>query len=86
MWTVFGMNVGGVPWTGQDDPELKDGFRNVVVICMAMLAIVLLCFLFPGLYSHIMAWQIKRALKRSCSFNPFITRTRAGGGGGYFRI
>lgn len=82
---VFGMNVGGVPWTGQDDPELKDGFRNVVVICMAMLAIVLFCFLFPGLYTHIMAWQIKRALKRSCSFNPFITRARAGGGG-YFRI
>ncbi|KAL3621019.1 hypothetical protein CASFOL_035931 [Castilleja foliolosa] len=27
---VFGMNVGGVPWTGQNDPKLKDGFRNVV--------------------------------------------------------
>ncbi|XP_065871614.1 uncharacterized protein [Euphorbia lathyris] len=25
---VFGMNVGGVPWTGQRDPTLKHGFRN----------------------------------------------------------
>ncbi|GLU08962.1 hypothetical protein SLE2022_258430 [Rubroshorea leprosula] len=25
---VFGMNVGGVPWTGQNDPKLQDGFRN----------------------------------------------------------
>ncbi|CAB4289900.1 unnamed protein product [Prunus armeniaca] len=25
---VFGMNVGGVPWTGQKDPTLKNGFRN----------------------------------------------------------
>ncbi|KAF2312266.1 hypothetical protein GH714_029613 [Hevea brasiliensis] len=27
---VFGMNVGGVPWTGQKDPELQDGFRNLL--------------------------------------------------------
>ncbi|GFP86850.1 heat shock 70 kDa protein mitochondrial [Phtheirospermum japonicum] len=47
---VFGMNVGGVPWTGQRDPELKDGFRNVMILCLAMLVIVLLCFLFPALY------------------------------------
>ncbi|WVY93838.1 hypothetical protein V8G54_032926 [Vigna mungo] len=30
---VFGMNVGGVPWTGQNAPELKDGFRNVILLC-----------------------------------------------------
>ncbi|PWA71062.1 magnesium transporter CorA-like family protein [Artemisia annua] len=28
---VFGMNVGGVPWTGQRDPALVDGFRNVML-------------------------------------------------------
>ncbi|GER42100.1 zinc transport protein zntB [Striga asiatica] len=50
---VFGMNVGGVPWTGQRDPELKDGFRNVMILCLAMLIIILLCFLFPALYKGI---------------------------------
>ncbi|KAK9290324.1 hypothetical protein L1049_008491 [Liquidambar formosana] len=34
---VFGMNVGGVPWTDQKDPALKDGFRNVMLVCVAML-------------------------------------------------
>ncbi|RDY10578.1 zntB, partial [Mucuna pruriens] len=33
---VFGMNVGGVPWTGQNAPELKDGFRNVMLLCVAI--------------------------------------------------
>lgn len=69
------MNVGGVPWTGQDDPELKDGFYNVVVICVLMLMMVLLCFLFPGLYSHIMGWQRTRTLRRCLS----IRRTGVGG-------
>ncbi|CAL1389885.1 unnamed protein product [Linum trigynum] len=31
---VFGMNVGGVPWTGQDEPELKDGFHNRTRVSM----------------------------------------------------
>ncbi|KAH6767013.1 Magnesium transporter CorA-like family protein [Perilla frutescens var. hirtella] len=75
---VFGMNVGGVPWTGQDDPELKDGFRNVVVICVAMLLIVLLCFLFPGLYTHITAWQ--RTTTCSLNHKSFIRPTHTGGG------
>ncbi|KAL1557859.1 hypothetical protein AAHA92_08394 [Salvia divinorum] len=78
---VFGMNVGGVPWTGQDDPELKDGFYNVVVICVMMLVMVFLCFLFPGLYSHIMGWQRTRTLRRCRSINhkSFIRRTGVGG-------
>eukprot|EP00249_Psilotum_nudum_P020489 c27728_g1_i2 orf=725-1897(+) len=29
---AFGMNVGGVPWTGQNDPALKHGFRNVILL------------------------------------------------------
>ncbi|XP_057802806.1 uncharacterized protein LOC131018099 [Salvia miltiorrhiza] len=66
---VFGMNVGGVPWTGQDDPELKDGFHNVVVICVVMVVMVLLCFLFPGLYSNIVGWQRTRTLRRCRSIN-----------------
>ncbi|KZV38041.1 hypothetical protein F511_13295 [Dorcoceras hygrometricum] len=66
---VFGMNVGGVPWTGQKDPDLKDGFLSVMLICVATIGIVLLCFLFPSLYSHVMAWRRRLALRRSRSVN-----------------
>ncbi|CAI9769193.1 unnamed protein product [Fraxinus pennsylvanica] len=89
---VFGMNVGGVPWTGQRDPELKDGFRNVILLCVGMLVIVLLCFIFPALYSRVMAWQRRRALRRSWTLNrkSFIKRTVSSGErkerGGYLRL
>lgn len=66
---VFGMNVGGVPWTGQNNPALKDGFRNVMFICGALLAFVLLCFIFPALYVRIATWRKRIALKKNWSFN-----------------
>ncbi|KAK7328065.1 hypothetical protein VNO77_22161 [Canavalia gladiata] len=67
---VFGMNVGGVPWTGQNIPKQNDGFRNVMLLCVAMLFLVLLCFIFPALYTRIAAaWRSKRALGRSWSLN-----------------
>ncbi|XP_073123837.1 uncharacterized protein [Henckelia pumila] len=74
---VFGMNVGGVPWTVQRDPALKDGFRNVMFLCLTMLVIVLLCFIFPALYSRISEWRRKQVLKRSHSLNKksYIRRT-----------
>ncbi|KAK3000233.1 hypothetical protein RJ639_023611, partial [Escallonia herrerae] len=50
---VFGMNVGGVPWTPQRDPELKDGFRNVIMLCVALLLLVVLCFIFVDSYNRI---------------------------------
>ncbi|KAL3651671.1 hypothetical protein CASFOL_004673 [Castilleja foliolosa] len=89
---VFGMNVGGVPWTEQRNPELKDGFQNVIFICVAMLLVVLLCFLFPVLYSHVMTWRRRRFLKRSWSLDQksFVRRTGPGGERtekrGYLRI
>ncbi|KAM7482368.1 hypothetical protein LguiB_006951 [Lonicera macranthoides] len=87
---VFGMNVGGVPWTGQRDPSIKHGFRNVMLLCVAMLLFVLLCFIFPALYSRITAWQRRRAMRRSWSLNrrSFLKRTVGGGGerGGYLRL
>lgn len=89
---VFGMNVGGVPWTGQIDPKIKDGFRNVMILCAAMLLLVLLCFCFPTLYTHVAAWHRKRAMRRSWSLNrkSFLKRTTENGGvqerGGYLRI
>ncbi|EOA32939.1 hypothetical protein CARUB_v10016267mg [Capsella rubella] len=82
---VFGMNVGGVPWTGQDKPELGDGFRNVMYICLIMLVLVLSCFGFPALYSRIASWWSMRDMKRSWSFNrrsfqkrPNIVQERRG--------
>lgn len=89
---VFGMNVGGVPWTGQRNPELKDGFRNVMMVCAAMLGIVLLCFLFPALYSRVMAWRRRQVMQRSWSLNrrSFIRRAGIDGErterGGYVRL
>ncbi|KAI3675370.1 hypothetical protein L1987_84960 [Smallanthus sonchifolius] len=87
---VFGMNVGGVPWTQQRDPKLKNGFRNVILVCVGTLILVLLCFLFPFLYSRISGWRKQRALKRNWSINrrSFLKRTIGGGerGGGYLRL
>ncbi|KAJ4894571.1 Magnesium transporter CorA-like family protein [Raphanus sativus] len=82
---VFGMNVGGVPWTGQSKPELADGFRNVMYICLIMLVVVLSCFGFPALYSRIASWWRMRAMNRSWSLNrrsfhkrPNIVQERRG--------
>lgn len=89
---VFGMNVGGVPWTGQRNPELEDGFRNVMMVCAAMLGIVLLCFLFPALYSRVMAWRRRQVMQRSWSLNRRSIIRRAGidgertERGGYVRL
>jgi hypothetical protein len=71
------MNVGGVPWTEQKNPEVKAGFRNVMFVCVGVLVLVLLCFLFPALYSRIAAWRRMIALKRSWSLNrrSFLKRT-----------
>lgn len=88
---VFGMNVGGVPWTGQTNPELKHGFRNVLLLCVVMLFLVLLCFIFPSLYTRLAAWRRRRALRRSWSLNrkSFLKRTLGVGNQdreGYLRI
>ncbi|KAL7119241.1 hypothetical protein ACP275_02G051600 [Erythranthe tilingii] len=87
---VFGMNVGGVPWTGQRDPTIKDGFRNVMMVCVAMLGIVLLCFIFPAIYSRVMTWRRRRVLRKSWSLNRKSFARRTGGErterGGYLRL
>lgn len=74
---VFGMNVGGVPWTEQKDPTVKDGFRNVMLLCVAMLLLALLCFSFPVFYTRIAAWHRRRVMKRSWSLNrkSYLKRT-----------
>ncbi|CAI0401132.1 unnamed protein product [Linum tenue] len=74
---VFGMNVGGVPWTGQDDPELEDGFQNVILLCLGMLLLVLLCFLFPSAWASFASWRQRIGMKRSWSINrkSFLKRT-----------
>ncbi|KAF8377418.1 hypothetical protein HHK36_030795 [Tetracentron sinense] len=77
---AFGMNVGGLPWAGQKDPSQKDGFRNVMFICIAMLLLILLCFTFPAIYACIVAWWRRGALGRSSSLNRklFLRRTLGG--------
>ncbi|XP_068668998.1 uncharacterized protein [Aristolochia californica] len=89
---VFGMNVGGVPWTDQTNPLLQDGFQNVMLISFATLLLLLLCFAFPSLYARIASWKRRRAMRRSISLNrkSFLRRTllrdRFQGGGGYVRL
>lgn len=86
---VFGMNVGGVPWTDQRNPALKDGFRNVMLLCAGLLFLALLCFVFPALYKRLTEWQSKRVMQRSWSLNrkSFLKRThRHDERGGYLRI
>lgn len=89
---VFGMNVGGVPWTEQRNPELKEGFRNVMFLCVVMLLLVLLCFSFPALYTYLATWNRRRKMRKSWSLNrkSFLKRTVRNGvedrGGGYLRI
>lgn len=78
---VFGMNVGGVPWTGQRDPDVIDGFRNVMMLCAVILALLLFCFAFPSLYARVSAWRTQRVLKRSRSLDrrSFLKRNLLGG-------
>ncbi|GAA0176710.1 hypothetical protein LIER_29584 [Lithospermum erythrorhizon] len=89
---VFGMNVGGVPWTMQNNPEVKDGFLNVMLLCVFMLLVVLLCFLFPTLYSHITSWRRRRATRGSSLLNwksIFEMRVRSNNrptSGGYWQL
>ena len=90
-FTVFGMNVGGVPWTAQRDPALQDGFRNVMILCVVMLFLLLVSFSFPSLYARVNSWRRRHAMRRSWSINrkSFLSRTfQRGGfqGGGYMRI
>lgn len=83
---VFGMNVGGVPWTEQKNPANLDGFFNVMLICVVILLILLLCFLFPSLYSHVSAWRTRRALTRSSSQNKRHLKLFKGHKDGYMRL
>ncbi|KAF6147347.1 hypothetical protein GIB67_003245 [Kingdonia uniflora] len=88
---VFGMNVGGVPWTAQKDPAIKDGFLNVLLISAAMLLLILFGFTFPVLYSRVAEWRKRRAMRRSWSLNrkSFLNRSRVSASqeqGGYLRI
>ncbi|AQK50935.1 zinc transport protein ZntB [Zea mays] len=84
---VFGMNVGGVPWTGQNkNPKNRDGFMNVMLICVAILLLLLLCFLFPSLYSHVTSWRTRRELTRSNSQNRRHLKLFKGHKEGYMRL
>lgn len=76
---VFGMNVGGVPWTGQDDPKLEDGFRNVVWLSVGTLVLILVLFLFPALCTRLTAWQKKRDIRKSWNIRSLARRPERNG-------
>ncbi|CAN4128236.1 unnamed protein product [Withania somnifera] len=67
------------------------GVRNVM-LCVVLLLLVLLCFLFPSLYTHVMAWKRRRDMKRSWSLNrrSFLRRSTSvrerNERGGYLRL
>ncbi|EPS61955.1 hypothetical protein M569_12838, partial [Genlisea aurea] len=80
---VFGMNVGGVPWTSQRNLGTSDGFRNVMILSAGMLAVVLLCFIFfPAAYGRLVDWQQRKYLRRKWSFSwkSFARRASIYGG------
>ncbi|KAH0455580.1 hypothetical protein IEQ34_015612 [Dendrobium chrysotoxum] len=54
---VFGMNVGGLPWTGQKGPGIDNGFLNVLIICAVLLLVLLLLFTFPSLIDRFNGWR-----------------------------
>ncbi|KAK4757554.1 hypothetical protein SAY87_018855 [Trapa incisa] len=72
---VFGMNVGGVPWTDQRNPEIKYGFRNVILLCIVVLFFLLFCFIFPSIYSCLTSWRRRGAVWKGWSINrSFLIR------------
>lgn len=77
--------MGGVPWTGQNDPAIKHGFEKVMILCVVTLVLVFLCFLFPELYTRITAWRRRREMKRSWSTSRRSLNRRTERGS-YFRI
>ncbi|XP_073009404.1 uncharacterized protein [Typha latifolia] len=79
---IFGMNVGGVPWTDQKSPELKDGFINVMILCVVILLLLLVCFVFPSIYARVSAWRRRPILRRNWSVTgrSFLRRNLPTGG------
>ncbi|KAH9300443.1 hypothetical protein KI387_012026 [Taxus chinensis] len=85
---LFGMNVGGVPWTEQNNPALKDGFMNVLLICGAILLLLLVVFGAVPLYTHLYAWRKRQASKRiwSSTRRSFTKRGTDVHNGGYLLL
>jgi hypothetical protein len=80
--------VGGVPWTNQKDPKLNGGFMKVMILCVAVVLLLLLCFTFPSIYVRFLSWRTKSALKRNSSFTKRPRRNILNGNlrGGYVLV
>ncbi|KAJ7541389.1 hypothetical protein O6H91_10G057300 [Diphasiastrum complanatum] len=61
---AFGMNVGGVPWTDREDPHKNHGFRNVILLCTAVLVLLLACFGAVPLYSFVTSQRRQGDIKK----------------------
>ncbi|XP_020598221.1 uncharacterized protein LOC110037834 [Phalaenopsis equestris] len=74
---VFGMNVGGLPWTGQKGPDMDNGFLNVLIICAVLLLILLILFTFPSLIGRFNGWR-GQLLNKTRSFGRRSSFIRSG--------
>lgn len=66
---AFGMNVGGVPWTEENDPDIEGGFLNVMKIC-GIVFLLLLCFALPSLYARLSTLRGRLSHEWSFKRNP----------------
>ncbi|GAB2218019.1 hypothetical protein Droror1_Dr00001235 [Drosera rotundifolia] len=74
---VFGMNVGGIPWTSQKGHPEKEGFRNVMLLC-AILVIAMLCLLWffeSSFWSMPWMWlEDSSRVEQLLNWRPFLRR------------
>lgn len=74
---AFGMNVGGVPWTTQTNPKIIHGFRNVMIICAAIVMLLLVIFGAVPLYNYLISGRRQGAKDRRFRYQKSI-RYRSG--------
>lgn len=81
---AFGMNVGGVPWTMQTNPKISHGFRNVMLICAAIVLLLLVLFGAMPLYNSVINWRGRGACTRGLRSHKSL-RYRGGSSSGLRR-
>ncbi|KAG6547429.1 hypothetical protein Mapa_010877 [Marchantia paleacea] len=83
---AFGMNVGGVPWTKQNDLTLSHGFRNVMFICAIIVVMLLACFGASPLYSYLSTRRKNQAARKKWLGSKKSIRIRNGQRGSYLPL
>lgn len=76
---VFGMNVGGIPWTSQKGHPEKEGFRNVMLLCATLVIAMLICYgFFESSFSSMlwMSLEVSSRVERLLNWMPCLRRPR----------